>query len=133
MGQERISKEEAGEILYKRFHMDTAAQKILHSTRNFVRLVGDYLGIDRPLIQAMVTWPCHIDGFDKHSDKAFSGKRLFGENIVNRIHKRFHVFLDSCNMMSLDGVKTSALLESREIQRMVERGKWGIPPPHLTG
>ena len=44
MGQDRLSKQDATELLDQRFHVLTSTQELRHSTRNFVKLVGDYLG-----------------------------------------------------------------------------------------
>ena len=44
MGQDRLSKEEANEIMDQRVHVLTSTQELHYSTRNFVKLVRDYLG-----------------------------------------------------------------------------------------
>ena len=44
MGQDRLSKEDATELLDQRFHVLTSTQDLSHSTRNFVKLAVDYLG-----------------------------------------------------------------------------------------
>ena len=49
MGQDRLSKEEAGEPMDQRVHVLTSAQELRHSKRNCVKLAGDYLGEDRPI------------------------------------------------------------------------------------
>ena len=115
MGKDRISKDEAGDLLDQRVHMVTTTCEIRHITRNFVRLTGDYLGMEITLSIAMASWPCHIDRFERKYDKIFSGHRLFGEEIVVRIHKRVQVFLHSCNTMPLEDVETGALAESGEL------------------
>ena len=43
MGQDHLSKEEAGELLDKRVHVLASSQELQHSTRNFMKLAGDYL------------------------------------------------------------------------------------------
>ena len=57
----------------------------------------------------MMTWNCHIDLFEQHYDKAFAGERLFGAEIMDKIHRWVQVFLNLCDMTSLDGVDTGAL------------------------
>ena len=44
MGQDCLSKEEEGELLDHRVHIFTSTQDLRHSTRNFVKLVRNYLG-----------------------------------------------------------------------------------------
>ena len=61
MVQDRLSKEEAGKLLYQRVHVVATTQEFQHSTQNFVQMTGDYLGAEGPLSRAMVTLPCHID------------------------------------------------------------------------
>ena len=39
-----LSKEEGGELLDQRVHVLTFTQDLRHSTRNFVKLSGDYIG-----------------------------------------------------------------------------------------
>ena len=77
MGQDRLSKEESGELLDQQVHVVATTQEIRHSTRKFVRLTRDHLGTEGPLSQAMSTWPCHIDRFELQYEKAFSGDRIF--------------------------------------------------------
>ena len=61
IGQDRLSKDKADELLDQCTHVVTTTQDIHHSTQNFVRLTMDYLGIDGPLLRVMETWTCHID------------------------------------------------------------------------
>ena len=44
MGQDFLSKEEAGDILDHRVHMVTKSQELCHSTKKILKLSGDYLG-----------------------------------------------------------------------------------------
>ena len=44
MGQDSLSKEELGKLLDQRVHVLTSTQELRHSTRNFMKLAGDYLG-----------------------------------------------------------------------------------------
>ena len=55
MGKDRISKDEAGDLLDQRVHMVTTTCEIRHITRNFVRLNGDYFRTEGPLSRAMAT------------------------------------------------------------------------------
>ena len=104
MGQDRLSKDEAGELLDQRVHVVSMTQELRHSTRNFVRLNGDFFGVEGPLSREMMTWPCRIDRFERQYNKDFAGHHLFGADIVDRIHKRFQVFLHSFNTTSLEDV-----------------------------
>ena len=49
MGKDFLSKEEAGELLDQRIHVLTSTQELRHSTRNFDKLVVDYLGEESPI------------------------------------------------------------------------------------
>ena len=49
---------------------------------------------------------------------------LFGDELIDRIHKRVQVFLHSCNTTSIKDVELGALAEFGEIQKNVERGEW---------
>ena len=44
MGQDLLSKEEVKDLLDQRVHVLTSTQELGHSTRNFLKLAGDYLG-----------------------------------------------------------------------------------------
>ena len=119
MVQGRLSKDEAGELLDQCVHVVAMTQELCHSTRNFVRMTWYYPGMEGPFSRALATWPCHIDFFKRQYDKAFAGHRLFGLEIVDRIHKHVQVFLHSCNTTSLDGVETGYLAEFGALQRRV--------------
>ena len=53
IGQDCLSKEEEGELLYQRVHILTCTQELRHSTWNFVKLAGDYLGEEIPIYLLM--------------------------------------------------------------------------------
>ena len=105
MGQDHLSKEEATDLLDQRVHVLTSTQELRHSTRNFVQLAGDYLGEGSPVCVMMASWPRHIDRFERQYDKAFARDPLFGENLMDRIHKRVQVFLHSCNKAAIEEVE----------------------------
>ena len=65
MGQDFLSKEEAGELLDQRVNVLTSTQELRHSTQNFVKLAGDYLGEERPICLSMGMWPRHLDRFER--------------------------------------------------------------------
>ena len=96
-----MSKEEATELLYQRVHLLTSTQELFHLTRNFVKLVGDYLGEGSPVCLSMASWPRHIDRFEQKYDKAFAKDPLFGADPMDRIHKSVQVFLHSCNTIPI--------------------------------
>ena len=77
----------------------------------------------------MATWPRHINRFERQYDKDFVGHRLFGSDIVDRIHKRVQVFLHSFNTTSLKDVESGSLVEFVELQRWVERCEWITTTP----
>ena len=124
MGQDRLSKEEAGDLLEQRVLVLTSTQELRHSTRNFVKLAGDYLGEEGPIYLLMGTWPCHIDCFERKYNRAFAMDPLFREDLMDRIHKRVHVFLHSCNTTAIEDVESGALAEFGGLQKKVKRGMW---------
>ena len=65
MGHDRLSKEEADELLEQRVHILAFTQELRHSTRKFVKLEGDYLGEEIPICLSMGTWPHHIDRLER--------------------------------------------------------------------
>ena len=79
----------------------------------------------------MATWPRHIERFKRQYDKAFTRHRLFGTDIMDRIHKQVQVFLHSCNTTFLEDVEMGALAEFRYMQRWLDRGEWITTPPFL--
>ena len=101
MGQDRLSKEEATELLEQRVHFLNSTQELRHLTRNFVKLAGDYLGEEIPICLLMGLWPRHIDCFERQYDKAFARDTLFGAYLIDRIHKCVQVFLHSCNTTAI--------------------------------
>ena len=104
MGQDRLSKDKAGELLDQHVHVVKTNQELCHSTRNFVQITKDYLGAEGPLSRAMATWPLHIDRLGRQYDKSFAGHRIFGADIVDWIHKQLQVFLHICNTTCLEDV-----------------------------
>ena len=64
MGHDRLSKDKAAELLDQCVHVISITQELCHSTRNFVRLTRDSLGMEGNLYKAMATWPCHIYCFE---------------------------------------------------------------------
>ena len=122
MGRDHLLKEEAGELLYPRFHVIVSTQELSNSTRNFVKLAWDYLGEESPICLLMGTWPRHIDRFNRQYDKAFARDTLFGTYFMDRIHKRVQVFLHSCNTNAIEDVESGSLAEFGGIQNKVERG-----------
>ena len=95
MVQDRLSKEEATELLDQRVHVLTSTQELRHSTRNFVKLAGDYVGEGSHVCVLMASCPRHIDRFNRQYDKAFARGPLFGADLIDCIHKRVQVFLNS--------------------------------------
>ena len=65
MGQDCLSKEEAGELLDQRVHVATTIQELLNSTKNFFKIAGDYLGGECTIFFSMAMWLCHIDRFKR--------------------------------------------------------------------
>ena len=124
MGQDSLSREEATEFLDQRVHILMSTQEMRHLTRNFVKLVGEYLGEESPIYLSMASWPHHIDHFEQKYDKAFTRDPLFGADLVDRIHKRVQVFLHSCNTKAIEEVESGALAEFGELQKRVERVEW---------
>ena len=104
--------------------MLTSTQDLRHSTRNFVKLAGDYLGEGIPVCLSMASWPRHIDRSERQYDKAFARYPLFGADLMDIIHKRVQVFLKSCNRTSIKEVESGALEEFRGLQKSMERGEW---------
>ena len=93
MGQDRLSKEEATELLDQRVHVLTSTQEQRLLTRNFVSLPGDYLGEGSPVCVMMALWPRHIDRFERQYNKDFARDLLFGADLMDQINKYVHVFL----------------------------------------
>ena len=101
MGQDRLYKEEATDLLDQRVHVLTSTQELRHSKKNFVKLTGDYLGEGSPIYLSMASWPRHIDHFERKYDKAFARDPIFGSDLMDIIHKRVQVLLHSCNTTSI--------------------------------
>ena len=70
----------------------------------------------------MASWPRHIERFERQYDKDFSRDPLFGADLMDRIHKRVQVFLNSCNTTAIEDVESGALEEFWGLQKRVERG-----------
>ena len=121
MVQDRLSMEEATELLDQRFHVLTSTQELRHLTRNFVKLAGDYLGEKSPIFLSMASWPCRIDRFKRQYDKAFARDPLFVSDLMDRIHKRVQVFLYYCYTIAIEEVESGALADFGGLQKRVER------------
>ena len=78
MGLDHLSKKEAGEILDQMVHVLAYKQELRHSTSNFAKLAGDYLGDKSPIFLSMGTWLRQIDRFKWKYDKNFAKDPLFG-------------------------------------------------------
>ena len=94
-----------------------------------MKLAGDYLGAERPVFLSMETWTRHIDRFKRQYDKSFAKDTLFGEDLMDRIHKRVQVFLHSCNTTAIEEVDTGSLTEFVGLQKKVDRGDWLTSTP----
>ena len=99
------------ELLDQRVHVLTSTQELCHSTRNFVKLVGVYLGEESPICLSMGSWPRHIDRFERQYDKVFTRDPLFGADLMDRIHKHVQVFLHYCNTTAIEEVESGSLAE----------------------
>ena len=88
-------------------------------TRNFAKLVWDCLREESPICLSMGTWLRHIDRFKRQYNKAFARDPLFGADLMDRIHKRVQLFLQSCNMTAIEDVELGYLEEFRGIQKKV--------------
>ena len=129
MVQDRLSKEELGEILDHRVHVLTSTQELRRSTRNLMKLAGNYLGEEIPICLSAGTWPHHDDRFERQYDKAFVRYPLFGAYLMDCIHKRVQVFLHSCNTTAIEDVELGPLTEFGGLQKNVERGGWLTSKP----
>ena len=101
----------------------------MHNTRNFVRVVVDYLVPESPRVRAMETWPRHINHYEWNYDKEFAANKCFGADITDRTHKQVQVLLYSCNMYSLDNVEMAAPADFGDLQRRVNQGEWIMYTP----
>ena len=119
MGQDFLSKEEVGELLDQRVHVLTSTQELCHSTQNFIKLAGDYLGKENPIFLSVGSWSRHIDRFKRKYYKAFARDPLFSVDLMYRVHKCVQVFLHSCNTTAIEEVELGALAEFGGIQNKV--------------
>ena len=129
MRQESLSKEEAGELLDQRFQVLVSTQQLRKSTRNFVKITGDYLGEERPICLSLGTCIRHIDRFDRQYDNSFAKDTLFRAYLMDRIHKRVRVFLHSCDTNSIEYVELGDLADFGVLKKKVERGEWLMLTP----
>ena len=111
-------------MLDQRVHTLASTQELSYSTRNFVKLAGDYLGEEILLYLSMGTWPRHIDCFERQYDKAFAKGPIFGADFMDRVQKRVQVFIHSCNTTYIEDMESGALAEFGGLQKKVERGEW---------
>ena len=109
MRKYHLSKEETRELLEKQVHMVTTTQELQHTTRNFLRVVGDYLVPEGTLIRAIATCPCHIKCFEHKHDKDLAGNNIFSTDIIDIMNKWVQVLLHLCNTKSLEEVETGAM------------------------
>ena len=100
-----------GELLEQRVHVLTSTQELRHSTRNLVKLAGDYLGEESPICLLMGMWPHHVDRSERKYGKASARDTLFGADLMDHIHKGVQVFLHSCNTTAIEDVESGALAE----------------------
>ena len=82
------------------------------------------MGEESPICLSMGVWPCHIDRFKRQYKKSFARDHLFGEDLMDCIHKRVQVFLHSCNTTAIEDVELGDLAEFGGLQKKVERGYW---------
>ena len=123
MEKDRLSKEEAGKLLDQRVHFLASTQDLRHLTRNFVKLEGDYLGEESLICLSMGTWPRHIERFECQYDKALEKDTLFGDDLMDRVHKHVQVFLHYCNSTSIKDVESGDLTEFGGLQKKVQKGE----------
>ena len=89
-----------------------------------MKLAGDYLGEESSIYLSMGTWPRQIDRFERQFDKAFARDSLFEADLMDWIHKRVQVFLNSCNTTAIKDVESGSLAEFGGLQKKVEREEW---------
>ena len=70
-----------------------------------------------------------MDRFEQQYDKDFSWDPLFGADLMDRIHKRVQVFLNSCNTTAIEEVESGALEEFWGLQKRAEIGEWMTSMP----
>ena len=68
--------------------------------------------------------PRHIDRFKRKYNKSFARYPLFGEDLMDPVHKRVQVFLHSCNTTAIEDVLSGALAEFGGLHKKVEIGDW---------
>ena len=86
--------------------------------------MGYYLGEESPICLSMGKWPRQIDRFERKYYKLFVKDPLFRSDLIDRIHKRVHVFLYYCTTTSIEDVELGALAEFGGLQKKVERRDW---------
>ena len=104
MVQDHLFKEEEGELLEQRVHVVNISQELRHGKKNFVKLLGDYLGEESSLCRSMAIWPRHIDHFERQYIKAFEKDPLFGVYFIDRVHKRVQVLMQSYNTKEIENI-----------------------------
>ena len=104
MVQYHLFKEEEGELLEQRVHVVNISQELRHGKKNFVKLLGDYLGEESSLCRSMAIWPRHIDHFERQYIKAFEKDPLFGVYFIDRVHKRVQVLMQSYNTKEIENI-----------------------------
>ena len=72
----------------------------------------------------MGSWARHIDRFERKYGKAFARDSIFGEDLMDRIHKCVHMLLHSYNTTAIKEVELGVLSEFGGIQKKVDRGEW---------
>ena len=96
MGHDRLSKEEVIKLLDQRVHVFMSTQEMRHLTRNFVKLVGDYLVEGSPVCVSMASWP--------RRTSASSWRRMVGrfasgtprrENATGPAHALMRLYTDT--------------------------------------
>ena len=113
MGKDQIYKDEAGELLDQHAHVVATTQDLRQSTRKIVRLTKITLERKVPsqeqCQQGIITLIALSVNTTRHLQDTVS--LGFGSIIVDQIHKRVQVLLQSCNTTSLEDVERGSLAE----------------------
>ena len=67
----------------------------------------------------MAKCPRHIGRFGWQYDKASAKDPLFGEDLVDMIHKYVQVLLHSCNKTPIEDVESGTLVEFGKLQKKI--------------
>ena len=126
--QSKYSEEDVVLLTKMTISIPMRSQELRHHVNNIAGLSGRCFGQESILYKSLEEVKEHIERKEVNYNYEFRQDKLFGGNILDRIHWRMHRFFDSCSAGNKDKVDVEKL-DFSDILQQVERREYHCKPP----